>query len=279
MSILLFALFLIFLGYLAVVLAFVTFQSKIIFAPPVLGSFTPKDHNVPYQDIELISEDGTKLHAWWIEQETNSKQALNLLYCHGNAADLSSLAHVSKVFYQYGFNILFFDYRGYGHSSKPPVSESITEIGVAMDTRAAYDWLKARAIDDKQIVVWGHSLGSSVAARLLTTRTPRAAVLEDAFPRIHMLAKIHYPWLLVAPEWIRDKFESVKYLAERNNTPLLLIHAEKDLVVPLALGQQLFNTISGPKEWLIIPKIGHSDFPSVASEYKDQILAFVNKGW
>ena len=258
------------LAYLTIVGFYVAFQRRLIFHPVGLTGATPADfHLKGYRDVSFPSLDGVTLTGWWIVHPGKDPRRPVLLYCHGNADCLSQLAEVSKIFYDFGFDALIFDYRSYGGSQKAPLSER----AVDGDAQAAYQWLKARGIPDDRILVWGHSLGSSVAAELASQTRPAGLILEGAFPSIYAVSRQRNPWLLVPPSLIWDKFETGKYVSERT-CPLLEIHAEKDTIIPIELGQRTFEEAAEPKKWLVIQGINHNDFPSVAYRYLEPIQAF-----
>jgi hypothetical protein len=260
------------LAYLSILGLYVAFQRHSIFYPVGLTGETPSDYKLTpgkeWKEVSFTSADGVNLTGWWITHQSPVKRPV-LLYCHGNADCLSQLAEVSKIFYESGFDALLFDYRSYGGSQKAPLSEEAVDA----DALAAYQWLKARGIPEGRIILWGHSLGSSVAARLATQAHPAGLILEGAFPSIQAVGRHRTPWLLVPSFLLWDKFETGKYVAERT-CPLLEIHAEKDNVIPMVLGQKVYEQAAEPKQWLLIKGINHNDFPSVAGQYKDVLSQF-----
>lgn len=260
------------LAYLTILAGYVVFQRHLVFHPVPLTGVTPEKYGLAYRDVAFPSADGTTLTGWWFRHPGRDPRRPVLLYCHGNADCLSQLAQVSRIFYDFGFDGLIFDYRDYGASGKGPLSEKAVEA----DALAAYRWLRAKGVPDDRIVIWGHSLGSSVAAELATQTRPAGLILEGAFPSIYAVSRNRYPWLLVLPFMIWDKFETGKYVTQRS-CPLLEIHAEKDTVIPIELGRKVFEKAAGPKQWIPIPGINHSDFPSVAQQYEKPIREFVKR--
>ncbi len=259
------------LAYLTIEGAYVLLQRHLVFHPVGLTGATPADDRLTdYKDVSFPSFDGVTLTGWWIEHPGHDPNRPILLYCHGNADCLSQLAQVSKIFYDFGFDALIFDYRCYGGSQKAPLSEK----AVDGDALAAYEWLKAKGIPDSRILIWGHSLGSSVAAWLAAQTHPAGLILEGAFPSICAVSRYRNPWLLVFPFMIWDKFGTEKYVTERS-CPLLEVHAEKDTVIPIELGQRVFSQAVAPKQWITITGIDHNDFPSVAYQYEKPIQEFV----
>ncbi len=260
------------LAYLTIVAGYVVFQRKLIYHPVPVNGTTPKNYGITYQDVSFPSFDGVTLTGWWIEHPQKDPNRPVLLYCHGNGDCVSQLAEVSRIFYNFGFDELIFDYRSYGASGKAPLSEKALDG----DALAAYEWLSVRGIPDNRIMIWGHSLGSSVAAELATQTRPAGLILEGAFPSIYAVSRLRNPWLLVLPFMIKDKFETGRYVTQRA-CPLLMIHAEKDTIIPIELGWRVFQGAEEPKQWIMVKNINHNDFPSVANEYEKPIREFVEK--
>lgn len=228
--------------------------------------------SVVTEDVRFKSADGIELHGWWIDGP-RGKSGPVLLYCHGNGATLSQLDHVAEIFAGYGLNAFLFDYRSYGTSEK----KQLNEEGIAQDARAAYDWIKTeKGFRDDQIVIWGHSLGGAIAARLATERAPEALITEGVFSSVLDMARYQYPWMPLFRFMIFDKYEAAEYLSIRK-MPLLMLHAEYDSVIPIDIGQKAFEAAAEPKSWTVIKDTNHNDFPSVHQEYRAQILEFIEK--
>ena len=246
-------------------------QRSLIYHPAANGPETPRDFGVDFQRIELVSADGAKISAWWIKHSDNTTGRPTVLYCHGNAGTLSRLSEVSSIFYNLGWNALLFDYREYGDSSTGTLG--LSEAGLVSDAKAAYDWLIANSIPSNKIIVWGHSLGSGVAAELAAPLPVAGLVLEGTFPSVYRMSRFIYPWFPIFPFMLWDKYETEKRVIERK-FPLLVMHSEKDTVIPLSLGREVFEIAAEPKEWLLVKDVGHADFPSVHTKYDQQLKDF-----
>ena len=261
------------LSYLTVLAVLWFYQKDVIFLPRADGTITPLNYAVPFEELRIQSTSHLKLKAWWIPQP-NVLQAPTLLYCHGNGATLSQLAHVTAIFYEFGWNALIFDYRNYGGSDFSPAG--LSEVAVAEDAQAAYDWVRSKNIAPDQIIIWGHSLGSSVAALLASKNKSAALVLEGAFSSLREMSRVKYPWIYVPGFLIEDKFDTLSYV-QNVSAPTLVMHAEKDSVIPPQQGRLVFEAVPGPKMWLALSGIDHNDFPAVYKIYKERILDFVGK--
>ncbi len=162
--------------------------------------------------------------------------------------------------------MLVFDYRGYGASSGRPTVE-----GTRRDALAAHDALLARA-SGRRVLYLGESLGAAVALALAVERPPEGLVLQSAFTSLRDMAALHYPFVprAVVPE----VFESLA-LVSRLRAPLLVLHGERDELVPASHGERLFAAAPDPKAIHLFPRLGHNDLLDGAGEQWAQVIA----GW
>ena len=257
-------------SYLVVFLSVVAFQRKLIFLPVPAGTKTPAQYQVPFEPVSIPVDDNQGIAAWWI-RHANLEGRPTVVYCHGNGGTLSMYGKVSKIFYDLGWNALIFDYRGYGDSSE---INPITEDTVVADAVAAYGWVKGR-VPEESVVIWGHSLGAAVAARVAALHQPAGLVLEGAFPSLKRIAKERYPFFWINDFFLFDAFDTAGYLKSRK-FPVLHLHAEHDQIIPLHLGDELFSVLAEPKERIVIRGAGHNDYPDVHLQYDNQIAAIVD---
>lgn len=254
----------------------VIFQKNLVYpGPKSISTSTPMDYGKTYEDIRIdVNGENNFIHAWWLPQKTNSSLQPSLLYLHGNGSSLGQLSNVASIFYDYGWNVLLFDYRNYGKSSG--ASEGISEESTNTDSLAAYSWLKNKGLSDNNIILWGHSLGSAVAAKLATIINPAGVILEGAFTSIYDMSRYKYWYLPLFPFMVRDKYNTIEKV-KNIRAPLLMLHAEHDKVVPFSLGQKVFENANPPKQWITIEGVNHNDFPSVHKMYQERIKAFVHE--
>jgi fermentation-respiration switch protein FrsA (DUF1100 family) len=239
-------------------------QRAFIYRPGLSTQQTPKDFGYAYQQVRIPVGAGAELSGWWLKHEDQVPRAV-LVYCHGNAANLSLLAEVSGILFDFGWDVLLFDYQGYGDSS--PQKAGFSERALLADAQSAYDWVR-RMVPENRIIVWGHSLGSAIAAQLAAKNKPAGLILEGAFPSLVEVAKRRYPWALVFRFMFFDVFATSDYLAEKR-FPLLVVHGELDEVIQPRFGRAVFEKAPEPKEFLSVPGIGHKDFPTKARAYTE----------
>ena len=150
------------------------------------------------------------------------------------------------AFLERGFGVLLVEYRGFGGNPGQP-----SEAGLLSDAHAALAFLQAAGIGPEKTVLYGESLGSTVAVAIAADladagRPVAAMVLEAPLSSVRDVAAHHYPWVPV--RWLlKDQFDATSRIATVG-APLMVVHGESDPVVPLRYGQALFEAARQPKE-------------------------------
>ena len=200
------------------------------------------------QEIELHSADGETLIAWHVPPQGD--QPL-VLYFHGNAGALAYRVDRFRALIADGLGLLAVSYRGYGGSTGRP-----SEAGLIADAEAAYAFATA-SIPAERIVVWGESLGTGVAVALAARRPIGRLVLEAPFTSAADVGARVY-WFLPVQSLMKDPFRSDTHIG-KVTAPLLILHGERDTVVPFEFGQRLFALANKPKRLARFPEATHAD--------------------
>lgn len=234
-------------------------QDGLVYYPDLPGreyEATPGDYKLPYENITLTASDGVRLAAWFVPAEHPRG---TLLYAHGNAGNISHRLDGIRLFHELGLSVLIFDYRGYGQSGGEPDEE-----GTYRDAEAAWQHLTAqRGLRPEGIVVFGESLGASVAAHLAAQHRPGALILASAFTSVPDLASDLYPLLPV--RWItRYRYDTRRALQEVH-APVLIAHSREDEIIPFQHGQTLYAAAHEPKQFLEL-RGGHNDLFSMNTD-------------
>ncbi len=233
------------------------FEKHLIYFPMRAHDVTPSALGLGYEEVELRAEDGVRLHGWFLPVKGSQ---LTVLVCHGNAGNVSHrLDRALLMQSRLKVDTLLFDYRGYGKSQGSPDEE-----GTYRDARAAYRWLIARGLGPERVVLFGESLGSAVALQLALEVEARALVLESPFASIPAMARAVYPLLPLWP-FVRTRYDNAAKIA-RLRMPLLVMHGERDEIVPFAQGRRVFDEAPEPKRFFAIPGASHNDTYVVGGE-------------
>lgn len=157
-----------------------------------------------------------------------------------------------------GFDVLAFDYRGYGRSTGRP-----SERGTALDARAARTILLDQpGVDPERVLYLGESLGGAVMLELALAHPPVGLILMSTFTGLRDAARAVYPFL--PPPFIPDAYPSLRRIPELR-APLLIMHGDRDELLPLRHARMLYEAAPEPKELVVYPGAGHNDIIALAA--------------
>lgn len=245
-------------------------QSSLIYYPGVPGrtlTATPQHIGLAYEEVELLTADQVRLHGWFVPSDD---ARATLLFFHGNAGNISHRLDSIAIFNRLRLNVFIFDYRGYGQSQG-----KVSEAGTYRDAEAAWSYLTgARGIDASEIVVFGRSLGSSIAAWQASQHRPAALILESSFSSVPSMAGRLYPFLAVKL-LAKFSYDTGRYVSSIA-CPLLVVHSKTDEIIPYAEGRQVFDAAPANKQFLDILG-GHNDgFIVTGRAYVDGLSRFID---
>lgn len=216
----------------------------LFYRPNAIVYGTPTDYGL--REVERVSfsaPNGPDLDAWWLPATATPNRG-TVVYCHGNSDNLTLHARYVAWLPARGFNVLVFDYRGYGRSGG-----SASRDGTIADARAALDFALMR--DPERTLVFGHSLGGAIALVAAAARPAvRAVIAEATFPSYRAIARARAGILApLVPLFVASGSDPIDALPNLAPRPLLVIHGTDDDIVPFALGEQLFAHATGPKQF------------------------------
>ena len=220
-------------------------QGRMLYLAEVPGrtlTMTPTDVGMDYQDVSIETTDGVILHGWFIAGRSSQV----LLFFHGNAGNISHRLDSIAQFQDLGLSVLIIDYRGYGQSAG-----RTTEMGINRDADAAWRYLiEDRGIVASKIVIFGRSLGASVASRLASEHKPLALIVESSFTSIPDIAQDLYPWL--PARWLSRLSHATRDYVRDVRCPILIIHSRDDEIIPFHHGEAIFASANEPRTLLTI---------------------------
>jgi pimeloyl-ACP methyl ester carboxylesterase len=230
------------------------FQERVVFQPPRTVA-----EPVEARKVEYTASDGTALFAYLVGDCVRPSRVL--LAFHGNA-DLAAwfLPWAARAARETATCVMIAEYRGYAGLQGPPSYE-----GVSRDARAALAYLRQRfQLSSDRIIYYGHSLGSAVAAELAAEAPPQALVLQSPFTSARSMAKrLLMPGLIGFWRAVsRVHYDTRRHVAELT-VPVSVAHGDRDLVIPLRMGREVFDAAHRPAELLVVHGAGHNDVAEV----------------
>ena len=246
---LIFALF-----YFPILILSYAFQSKLLYHPMVNNYFSDR-LAVPIEKVRVKSLDNIELLSWYYNKDL--KKYKTILFLHGNAGALENRIYKLNHFKNMDINFLIISWRGFNDNKGKP-----TEKGLYKDARGAVAWLKTKGITEKDIVLYGESLGTGIAIEIAQNKNFAGVILESPYTSMIDLGKDKYPFLPVKL-LLRDKYESINKI-KNINSPILVMHGKADNIVPFYMGEKLYKYANKPKYFYF-------------SEYDDHMMKYDEK--
>lgn len=230
-------------------MALQTLIEKIIFRPVSLPDEYEFKFEVPFEELNFSPEPGASINALYFE----CQQALGTMYYfHGNKDNLARWGKIASELLQFNYNVVVMDYRGYGKSKG-----TRTETNLFEDALFCYQAMEQR-LNSKNVVVYGRSLGTGIAAWLASKIQPQGLVLETPYFDMHDLIGHYLPPLFYRNQ-LNFKLSSHLYL-NKSSFPIHIFHGTNDEVVPFKSGKKLFDSIHNPnKQLTVIPGGKHNN--------------------
>ncbi len=227
----------------------------------------PSMLGLAFRDVFPVTEDGIKLHGWFVPYPDSRN---TLLIFHGNAGNIGHRLSWIGMPHRLRINVYIVDYRGYGRSEGKPF-----EQGLYRDATAAYQWwLHGRGVPEQKLVLLGESLGGAVAVDLAARIPVSGIILQSTFTSARDMAKSLFPLGLLQP-LMGVHFDSASKIRQIT-CPKLIMHGDRDEIVPFKLGKKLFELAPEPKSFFEVPGAGHNDLVWVAEpEYSRRIAEFL----
>ncbi len=229
-------------------------SDRLIFAPRI-----PSYTHLP-NEFKIASGDG-EITAVYLKKPNAE---YTILFSHGNAEDLGHVVPFMQSFYDLGYSVLMYDYRGYGTSAGQP-----STVHAKQDAVAAYNWLvQEQKIHPGKIISQGRSLGGGVAVWLAAKHEVGGLVTEISFTSAF---RVKTRWKMLP--W--DKFDSLRSI-RHVHCPVLVIHGTDDVKVPFWHGQKVYNAAREPKRHLWIEGGRHSTYAYVdEAAYRASVVSFL----
>ncbi len=242
-------------------------EPRLAFFPLVGEDTTPARFGVSFTPYTIETADGERLRAWHLPRRDAAAQ---VVYFHGNGGNLSMWTDVLVGLWEHDLDVVAVDYRGYGLSTGRP-----SEQGLYRDVEALVTFVQQRlGRKPLPLVYWGRSLGTPMAAYAARVHPPGGVVLEAGFPTIR--AVLETSPVLLALSWAGSyRFATAEWMRSVQ-APALVIHGNRDSVIPYRLGQRLYEGLPGPKRFVTVSGGDHNDAePAEPEHYWTAVREFV----
>lgn len=225
------------------------------------------------EDVWVKVANGERVHGWFL-RAVGQPAIATVLYCHGNGGNLSNVAWVAEILSKRGFDTLVFDYRGYGRSE----GKLTGEWGLYADTDAVYDHLvRERGVKAEKLVLYGQSLGTTVAIDVAARRPCGALIVESGLSSASDMGVVAFPWLPRRLHFLaKNRFESSRKIAAAK-CPVLVSHGTDDPIIPVDQGRKLYESARGPKRLVIVEGGDHFLFGSGGERFVSGMVDFIRE--
>ena len=241
-------------------------EPKAVFFPLRGEDETPERLGIPYQALRLRTSDAVEIAAWQLQP---AQPKADIVYFHGNGGNLSLWLAVLATLHSMGYRVLAIDYRGYGASEGRP-----SEAGIYRDAEAAARRGASTRTVGRPLIYWGRSLGGAVAAAAARALPPDGLILESTFPDKSAVIR-GSPVMRALNVFSSYRLDTVEMLRGFTR-PVLVVHAERDTVIPFALGRELFERLEAPKTFVTLTGGDHNDlYQQTNTAYWDPVHRFI----
>ncbi|MFN2360514.1 MAG: alpha/beta hydrolase [Marinobacter sp.] len=232
--------------------------SSVFFYPDQVTYVTPDRLNLDYQDVYIETPDGETLHGWWLPAASDPKGTVYFL--HGNAQNISS--HIMNVAWlpDRRYNVFIIDYRGYGRSTGAPDIE-----GTLHDAESGLRWLTNQPdVENQPLFLLGQSLGGALGTALASEWVKQdvqppldGVILDGTFNGFRAIAReklgefwLTWPFQIPLSLTVTDEYEAYERISDISPVPVMVIHSERDGIIPFHHGEELFEAAKEPKRFL-----------------------------
>lgn len=232
-------------AYFIILALLFVFQRNLMYFPHHQIPDAAEFENSGGQVITVETADGLNLQGW--HRAADDPEKPTIVMFHGNASKLEWSWDKTKDYADAGYGVLLAGYRGYGKNPGKP-----TEEGLYEDGRAYLRWL-----GDTDIILYGESLGTGVSVQMATEFDVKAVILEAPFTSTLEVAQRSYK-IFPLKALMKDQYRSIEKI-DRINAPLLIVHGQRDMLIPISIGRKLFDAAREPKQFVALPNGAHAD--------------------
>ncbi len=251
--------------YLAGGLFLFFYQDKLIFQPDLLHPDYEYKFKFPFNEINFDCPSGNKLNALYFTAQKERKGII--YYHHGNSQDLSLWGYEAEQLTLLGYDVLMYDYAGYGKSTG-----ELTTDKIFSDSKFLLEWLHENH-PNIPITLYGRSLGTGVASQLASENHNVVRLIVET--PYYSMARMAQTFVAIYPMGIilRIKIRSYQYFP-KITCPIFLFHGDRDELIPVRQAKRLVKKNKNA-ELTIIKGGTHNDLP-FHKQFKEKLAEILN---
>ncbi|MFN3604363.1 MAG: alpha/beta hydrolase [Leptonema sp. (in: bacteria)] len=259
---------------------------NLFYHPSKVDYYSPKKVKISYEDIYFKTQDGILLNAYYIPVSNKTKERKNLLivYFHGNAQNIS--AHYLSVYWltKFGYDLLVWDYRGFGNSEgEVHHKKNFEDMQEMIEFSISFK-------KENKIILWGQSLGGALLITSFANSKFKEhsdilmLIIDGTFDQYSKIIDYHsdlfclIPFRVFVKNLYQDSYSPIHYI-DQIHKPIIFIYGSQDFIVPWEMGYNLFLKANTPKVFLLVDRGGHSNWThfgtSPTSKKILEILTFI----
>ena len=234
---------------------FIFFYQRNLMYHPNENNYSGDNLEVKIEKVSIQTSDNINLLGWF--HNKNLENYKTIIYFHGNAGKLENRIYKLNHFKDLDVNFLIIAWRGFSGNEGKPSENNLYNDGIS-----AIEWLKKKGVTEKDIIIYGESLGTGIATEIAQNKNFAGLILETPFTSMVEAAKNFYPYIPVGL-LLKDKYKNQEKI-KNINIPVLVMHGEADQIVPFWMGKKIFDLANNPKY-------------SYFTEYDDHMMEYDSK--
>lgn len=251
-------------AYLAFCLLFYFLQHYFFFRPEILPHHFQYEYPFPFEEVNFEMEDGGSINGLHF-RVPNTKGVV--FYLKGNSRSLKGWGKFAKDFLSKGYDFFMIDYRGFGKSSGKR-----TEATLYNDAQTVYKWLSDQ-YPEEDIVLYGRSLGSGIAARIASWNRPKMLILDSPYYSFLYQVQRYGFWLPL--RWILRYKIRTDFFLKKVDCPIFILHGTQDRLISFKQGRMLHEQAAN-SQLIPIAGGGHNNLPSFP-EYHEELYDILHE--
>ena len=249
--------------YAAVCVLFYLLQGYFFFRPEILPQQFEYTYPFPFEELNFEMEDGAVINGIHFKVP-NAKGVV--YYLKGNSRSVKGWGKFARDFVGKGYDFFMFDYRGFGKSKGRR-----SETALYNDAQSVYKWL-CSVFPEGEIVLYGRSLGSGIAARIAAWNKPHMLILDSPYYSFLYQVRQYGFWLPL--KWVLRYQIRTDFFIKKTTCPIFILHGTSDRLIHFRQGKMLHEAAPN-SELIALEGGGHNNLPDFP-EYHEALYEILH---